>query len=364
MKRKIGLVICSVLLCLSAFISGCEKKEDANDYLGRLITRAKENEDEFSGVLENGITEIDDSGDYVLTFPEELKTSYEIFLKEAFTHVQFELNKAEKETKTMYVIQVSYEPIDIEKTTADANAEFVKTISGTDFAEEAKKLLEKDTDLLEDPVKQEKKSSSINVYKSDDGYYVEPEDLNALLVDALPGYMAPYEAVLSTFDMRNFMQAYLDAYFKGELEQLQLYTKLSAEEAAAWYEDSFHTFRREELNDEQNERFVAAIKKIYQQSVYELDALQKLSETECQFELTASPNISMLQIVKELEDGTYYTTEQVAEALLEICDKYAEAPAYGEVTTVTIQWDSLSTAADPAKNENFSLLMETIIPSK
>lgn len=364
MKRKIGLIICSVLLCFSALMSGCEKKEDANDYLGRLITRAKENDEEFSGVLEDGIAEIDGSSDYVLTFPDELKTSYETFLREAFTQVQFELNKAEKETKTMYVIQVSYEPIDIEKTTADANAEFVKTISGTDFAEEAKKMLEKDTELLSDPVKQEKKSSSIKVYKSEDGFYVEPEDLNALFKDALPGYMAPYEAVLATFDMRNFIQAYLDAYFKGELEQLQLYTKLSWEEVAAWYEDSFATFQREELNDAQNERFVTAIKKIYQQSNYELGALQKLSDTECQFELTAVPNISLLQIVKDLEAGTYYTTEQVADALLETCDKYAAAPAYGEMTTITIQWNSLSTAADPAKNEKFSLMMETIIPSK
>ena len=42
-KRRMLCALC-LLLGLMMLCSGCEKKESADDYLGRLITRAKENE--------------------------------------------------------------------------------------------------------------------------------------------------------------------------------------------------------------------------------------------------------------------------------------------------------------------------------
>ena len=49
-KRRMLCALC-LLLGLMMLCSGCEKKESADDYLGRLITRAKENEGELQSVL-------------------------------------------------------------------------------------------------------------------------------------------------------------------------------------------------------------------------------------------------------------------------------------------------------------------------
>ena len=73
------------------------------------------------------------SNDFVIDFPDELKESYEAFLKEALNQVQFELNKADKESNDTYIIRVTYEPIDIAATTKETDAGYVKNISGHRF---------------------------------------------------------------------------------------------------------------------------------------------------------------------------------------------------------------------------------------
>lgn len=365
MKKRMMLFVSCLLLGIAMLCSGCEKKESADDYLGRLITRAKENEGELSGVLDEGIAEAKSSNDFVIDFPDELKESYEAFLKEALNQVQFELNKADKESKNTYIIRVTYEPVDIAKTTADANAEYVKNITGTDLTSEMKNLLEEDTKLLSSPTKQQKKSTTITVKKSGDGFKVDQKDVTALLKDALQGYMAPYEAMGTVFDFRDFMQAYLDAYFKGDTARYCLHTGESAEEAASWYQNSFESFRMEDLNDAQNERFLNAVREIYKNCQYTLGAMRQVSLTEYQFDLTATPNTSLINALNELDAGTYYSTSQVADALLDIYDKYAAAPTYGTETTVTIDWNSLNMATNGASaDENYNRLVETIIPSE
>ena len=74
-KRRMLCALC-LLLGLMMLCSGCEKKESADDYLGRLITRAKENEGELQSVLETGIADAKSSNDFVIDFPDELKESY------------------------------------------------------------------------------------------------------------------------------------------------------------------------------------------------------------------------------------------------------------------------------------------------
>lgn len=346
-KRRMLCALC-LLLGLMMLCSGCEKKESADDYLGRLITRAKENEGELQSVLETGIADAKSSNDFVIDFPDELKESYEAFLKEALNQVQFELNKADKESNDTYIIRVTYEPIDIAATTKETDAGYVKNISGTDFTTEVKNLLEEDTKLLSNATKQQKKSRTITVKKSGDSYKVSKKDITALLQDALQGYMAPYEAVGTVFDFRDFMHP-------GE----------SAEEAAAWYEESFNSFRLDDLTDDQNTRFINAIKAIYKNCQYTLGAMRQVSLTEYQFDLTATPNTSIVNAASELDAGTYYSTAEVADAFLNIYDKYAAAPSYGTETTVTINWNSLNMASSNASaDENFNRLVETIIPSE
>ena len=317
-KRRMLCALC-LLLGLMMLCSGCEKKESADDYLGRLITRAKENEGELQSVLETGIADAKSSNDFVIDFPDELKESYETFLKEALNQVQFELNKADKESNDTYIIRVTYEPIDIAATTKETDAGYVKNISGTDFTTEVKNLLEEDTKLLSNATKQQKKSRTITVKKSGDSYKVSEKDITALLQDALQGYMAPYEAVGTVFDFRDFMQAYLDAYFKGDTERYCMHT----------------------------------------------GEMRQVSLTEYQFDLTATPNTSIVNAASELDAGTYYSTAEVADAFLNIYDKYAATPSYGTETTVTINWNSLNMASNNASaDENFNRLVETIIPSE
>lgn len=50
----------------------------------------------------NGNADAKSSNDFVIDFPDELKESYEAFLKEALNQVQFELNKADKESNDTY----------------------------------------------------------------------------------------------------------------------------------------------------------------------------------------------------------------------------------------------------------------------
>lgn len=365
MKKGILLCVSCLLFGLMMLCSGCEKKESADDYLGRLITRAKENDGELTSVLETGIEDAKSSNDFVIDFPEELKESYEAFLKEALNQVQFELNKADKESDDTYIVRVTYEPIDIAATTEDTNAEYAKNISGTDLTTEMKGLLEKDTDLLNSAIMQQKKSKTITVKKSGNGYKVSEKDITELLQDALQGYMAPYKAVGTVFDFRDFMQAYLDAYFKGDTERYQLHTGMSAEEAAAWYEDSFSNFHLDDLTDDQNTRFLNAVKTIYKGCQYTLGAVRQVSLTEYQFDITTTPNTSIVNAEQELNAGTYYSTAEVADAFLNIYDKYAAAPSYGTETTATINWNSLNMAFNNASaNEDFNRLIETIIPSE
>ena len=79
----------------------------------------------------------------------------------------------------------------------------------------------------------------------------------------------------------------------------------SAEEAAAWYEESFNSFRLDDLTDDQNTRFINAIKAIYKNCQYTLGAMRQVSLTEYQFDLTATPNTSIVNAASELDAGIY-----------------------------------------------------------
>lgn len=61
--------------------------------------------------------------------------------------------------------------------------------------------------------------------------------------EALPGYMDPYAAVADVFDMRDFIEAYLDACFKGDTERYILHTEVSVEDAACGMRRLFRNFR-------------------------------------------------------------------------------------------------------------------------
>ncbi len=361
--KKRGLVLLFGMLLISAvFAGGCEKKENADDYLGRQITRAKESEGEMSGVLEDGIVKVKDKESFVIDFPEDLKESYEAFLQKALNQVQFELNKADKESEDTYLVRVSYEPLDIASVTEAINEEYAKNIASTDLTTEVAALIEKDMELLESAAKQQKKTKTIQVAKSGDGFSIKEEDVKELLESALPGYMDPYTAVADVFDMRDFIQAYLDASLKGETERYQLHTGMTPEEAAAWYEESFENFEMDGFSEEQSKRFVNAMKGIFKNCKYSVGITKRTSMSEYVFDLTTTPNTSVLSATDELNEGVYYSQDAVNAACLDIYDKYAAEPTYGEEKIVTVTWNAFSLMNNQMDDAEYNKLMDAVIP--
>lgn len=362
MKKK-GLILLSGIMLIGAVLAGgCEKKEAADDYLGRQITRAKESEGELLSVLEDGIVQVKEDESFVIDFPEELKEPYEAFLQSALKQVQFELNKAEKESEDTFMVRVTYEPLDIAAVTEAINEEYAKNIASTDLTAEVNALLEKDMGLLESAEKQQKKSQTIQVAKKGDEFSIEEEDVRELLESALPGYMAPYTAVANVFDMRDYIQAYLDASLKGETERYQLHTGNTPEEAAAWYEESFQDFEMDGFSAEQSERIANAMKAIFKNCKYSVGITKENSMTEYVFELTTTPNTSVQSAIEELTAGVYYSQEEVNEACLSLYEKYAAQPTYGEEKTVTITWNAFKMMNAQAEDADYDAMMDAIIP--
>lgn len=363
--KKRGLILLSGIMILGAVLAGgCEKKEAADDYLGRQITRAKESEGELADVLADGIALVKEDESFVIDFPEELKEPYEAFLQSALKQVQFELNKADKESEDTYLVRVTYEPLDIAAVTETINEEYAKNIASTDLAVEVKALLEKDAGLLESAEKQQKKSQTIEVAKKGDGFDIKEEDVKELLKSALPGYMAPYTAVADVFDMRDFIQAYLDASLKGETERYQLHTGDTPEEAAAWYEESFQDFDMDGFSAEQSERIANAMKGMFKNCKYSVGITKKISMTEYEFELSTTPNTSILNAAEELSTGVYYSQEEVNEACLAMYEKYAAQPTYGEEKNIMVTWNAWNMINDQAEDAEFNAMIDAIIPSE
>lgn len=360
-KRGLVLLTCMMLAGVVS-VSGCEKKESADDYLGRQITRAKESEGELLDVLEDGIGQVKDKESFVIDFPEDLKDSYEEFLQKALKQVQFELNKADKESEDTYLVKVTYEPLDIGSVTEAINEEYAKNIASTDLSTEVISLIEKDMELLESAEKEQKKTKNIKVTKSGDGFSIKEEDVKELLESALPGYMAPYTAVADVFDMRDFIQAYLDASLKGETERYQLHTGMTAEEAAAWYEESFKNFEMDGFSEEQSSRFINAMKGIFKNCKYSVGITKRNTMTEYIFDLTTTPNTSVVSATEELNAGVYYSQEAVNAACLDIYDKYAAEPTYGEEKIVTVTWNAFNLINNQMDDAEYNKLMDAIIP--
>lgn len=364
MKKKLSLILSVLLIAGMLFGTGCEKKETANDYLGRLITRAKETDGELTDVLADGITNVKEENDLVIDFPEDLKDTYAGFLKTALNQVQFELNDADKESDDVYLVRVTYEPVDIAATTEDTDSEFVKAIDSADFTAEVKALLKKDKKAMDNPEKQSGKSKTIRVTKSGEGFSVDDKELRELFEDALQGYMSPYAAVADVFDMRDFVQATLDGALKGDTAQLQAHTGMTAEEASAWYESSFSELAMEELSNEQNQQLLTDLKAIFAGCQYSVGAMHKQTDTEYVFDLTASPNLSIVQANQELSSGSYQSASEVIAATLDIYGKYAAAPALGTETTVTVTWNAFEMLDENTNDPDFQLMMDTIIPGE
>lgn len=360
MKKKYLLLFCAFFLT-TLLLSGCGK-ESADQYVGEQITSMKEKDtDAFTAFLEKGIAESNDQ--FTLQFPEELKQTYTAFLQEAFKTMEFEVQKAKENDDGTYSVKVSFTPIDIPKTTDSTVKTYVETMSSTDLTAEATALLDKSTKLLKDSPEFGKEIlTTINVEKKDDGFSISEDSMNQFLEQAIPEYMKPYDTLCNILDVQDFLKAYLDASFKGEVTQFAKHTDRTEEEALKWYEDDVFT-PPSDLSSSYKDRYVKALKEIMKKCEYTVGIPKKedgiYSYT---IDVTLTPNNSITKTYEKLENGTYYSIDAVSKDLVETMEKYAKSPDYGKETTMTISFDLSAMLSSASGGSDLNKLAEAILP--
>ena len=264
MKKKI--ILSAAFLLSMLFLAGCGK-DSADKYVGEEITSMKkEKADCFAAVLEDGIAK--SNQEYVLQFPEELKEPYQKFLQECFKTIEFEVASAKKGDDGNYKVDVTYTPLNVGETLKSSDSEKANALKSSDLTAETSALLESDAKILADkPKYQAEVISTLEVKKDGDSFAISNDSLKAFLSQALYDCMEPYNAVCEILDVQNFMQSYLDASFKGEVEQFAKHTNRTEEEALAWYETE--TFDPpSDLGEAYVQRYKDALKNIMKQCQY------------------------------------------------------------------------------------------------
>lgn len=357
MKKKI--ILSAAFLLSMLFLAGCGK-DSADKYVGEEITSMKkEKADCFAAVLEDGIAK--SNQEYVLQFPEELKEPYQKFLQECFKTIEFEVASAKKGDDGNYKVDVTYTPLNVGETLKSSDSEKANALKSSDLTAETSALLESDAKILADkPKYQAEVISTLKVKKDGDSFAISNDSLKAFLSQALYDCMEPYNAVCEILDVQNFMQSYLDASFKGEVEQFAKHTNRTEEEALAWYETE--TFDPpSDLGEAYVQRYKDALKNIMKQCQYTTGIPKKdAGGFNYTMDVTVVPNNSLIDAMNEFQQGTYYSIDEVSAGLVATLEKYAAAPTFGEETTVNVpvNFNSLISAGeDNADLTNLSLLI-------
>ncbi len=358
-KRRFLLPL---ILFLVFLMTGCKDKDSAGKCLGEQITSIKEKDSEkLAFLLDKGIQESDRK--YTLKFPEELKDTYLTFLQEALQTVRFQVSEAKRNGKDEFTVQVHYTPVDISSTTMDVSDAFVSSLSSSDLNAEASSLLEKAKKALkESPCFTKKTYTILTVNKTEDSFQVREEDLKKLLSRAIDTYMAPYDRICELLDARDFLTAYLDASFKGDVTRFALHTKQTEAEALAWY-DSEAFLPAADLSSDHQKRYTAAMKELLKQCKYSVGIPKKEDGVyNYTVDVTVTPNKSLKDLLSEWKKGTYDSEDDVNQALVELLEKYAAAPTYGKETVVTIQLNSASLMNAGQDGAEITRLAREILP--
>lgn len=358
MRKIISFLAFSLLMGL--LLAGCGSKESADAYVGEQITKLKENSTEgLEAVLEKGIAESNET--YVLQFPEELKQPYLEFLQSSFKNIEFEVQKAKKDGDDKFSVRVGFTPINIGSTTQDKRELYLTAIGSNDIAAEVGKLLDQLKEEADSPVFDPETFVTVEVQKDGDSFKVKDEDMQNLVEQAFENYMAPYDSVCEILDVQDFLKAYLDASYKGEVTQFAKHTDRTEEEAIEWYEgEAFDA--PYDLSSAYVDRYQAALKEIVKQCQYTVGLPKKESGIyNYTIDVTVVPNTSLVDAMTELESGTYYSIDAVSQSLVEILEKYAAAPSFGQETVVTValNLDTLFNAS--ANDSELSKLADTIL---
>ncbi|KMZ52639.1 hypothetical protein [Dorea sp. D27] len=364
MKKKLLSVLLVVCMAASVLLTGCGG-QSADEYLGEQITAMKKDKtDRFSSLLDDQLTELSDVNMYALTFPEELRDPYLKFLQTAFNSVEFEVASADKKEDGNYKVQVTFSPLDIAKTTKEANDAYVEAMQGTNLAEESVALLATASDAVEkNPEYGVETTTELEVKKKGDSYSVSDKEYEELISASLENCLAPYDAVCNILNARDLLQAYLDASFKGEFTQYMKHTGKTEEEAQAWYEADGTFDPPSDLSSQYEERCSAAYKNILKQCKYSVGIPRKIDSLfNYTVDVTVTPNNSVKQAYEEFSARSFYSIEEASAAYVEIFESYAASPAYGEETTMTVELSLSSILASQEAGSDLYNLGETICP--
>ena len=360
--RGMGYAFPALLVLGGALMLGaCGNKNSPDQYVGKCITELKEKDQALSDVMDAGAEE--SNGQYVIQFPEELREPYMDFLKQALNQVEFNVKSAEENGQGDYKVKVYFEPLDILDTTAAENTGYLAEPADDNLTDAVKSVLKSDKGLLEEGKKREEAYQTIKVKEKGDSYEISPESLTDLVEAALVDYMYPYNCVAETYDEKNFLQSFLDADLKGEMDEFIKYTGSTKEEALKVYEDGFISAAAEaEFPADIEQRYIDALKAIYKSCDYSVGIPKQTSSTGYVIEVTIKPNLSIANASEEFQNGTYYSEEEVQEAFVSIHEKYAASPVYGDETKTTVQWDVKTKMETITENSELGKLERTIIP--
>lgn len=359
MKKRLLLLALTVLLLF--ILAGCSDKNSADKYLGEQITSIKETDAEkLSFLLADGIEE--SNSQHILQFPEELKEPYLSFLQEAFKTIEFEITSAKKNGKNEFTVQISYTPLDVSATLQTSTEDALSSLASSDLTGEVTSFLDNAKSILkETPHFKEKTYATVTVRKKGESFQIKEEDLHTFLSRTLTGYMDPFNNICELLDAQDFLQAYLDASFKGEVAQFAKHAEMTEEEATAWYEKDVFT-PPDNMDPAYTERYTAALKSLLKQCIYTVGIPKKESGIfNYIVDVTVTPNNSLTNVFSEWNSGTYYSEEEVDRTLVELLEQYAAAPAYGEETTVSVQLNSLSIMEAGNDGAELTNLAETIL---
>lgn len=358
MRKKGFLIPCLFAL---AMLTGCNGGDTADNYVGEQITSMKEKgSDSFTTLLDEGIAKSNEA--FTLQFPEELREPYQEFLRDSFNAVTFEVASAKKQSDDTFSVQVTYTPINIQRTTDASNSEYLNTLETADLTAAVSSVLENDAGLLKDsPVHDNEIISTLDVTKSGDKYSITEESLKKFVEQVIVNYMEPYNQVCDIIDTYDFINAYLNASFKGDVAQFALHTDRTEEEALAWYEEDVFD-PPADLADAYADRYKAALKSIMSQCQYTVGIPKKeAGNFSYTVDITTIPNNSFADAYHEFENGTYYTLDEASAGLVQAMEKYAAAPSFGEETTQNVTINSSSLLSASQENSELYTLATTIL---
>lgn len=338
MKRNLQSILIITVALLTLCLSGCAK-DSRKEVEGAVYQSLNQTPDAFAALLEAGIEKTNADNDFLLQFPEELKEPYMEFLNTAFSCIDFEVSSIDEKEEGVYSARLSFAPLDIQETVKENDITFVESMQETDLTKAMTALLDSESDILKTkPVYTLNSAFDLSITQKDDSFAVSDEDIQKLIKASLENYMAPYENICSVLDTRDFLQAYLDAIFKGELSRIMEHTGQTEAQTAKLY-DADGTFAPpEDLSEQYRERCTAAYKNIVKQCKYSI-GIPNRNEGIYSYtvDVTFSPNNSLINSWDEFINGTYSDLDTASAAYVENLERYAAAPSYGEEQTSTIE---------------------------